>query len=146
MLLLADRYLSAWHGSDDSDEAADGDTDYDRACAINDYAGSIAVADSQAIVLGDASMHAVWWPLATDRGVVARVEFTESDEHLRKLLRETDYEALKGGDLELVLPPGGLWLFEAAYGGDELTSNSLRIDLPAGRYRVRTHALQTKSV
>ena len=153
MLLLADHYLAAWRGASDSDETAEGPTDYDRACAINGFIGRIDVEDSQAIVLDDAPMHAVWWPLGRDKGVVVRIEYADSDDDIRRLLRDTDYATFERNEIEFVLPRGGLWLFEAAYGGEELPSTAkelpstaMHIDLSPGRYEVSTKVVETKGV
>ena len=146
LLLLSDQYLSEWHGAEEHAATRHAHTDYDRACAVDDYLGVIPVAQSQALVLGDAPMDTAWWPISHDRGIVVRVEFANSDGDVRQVLHEDNYESFKPDGLELTLPPGGLWLFEAAYAGNELTPNSQRIDLEPGRYAIRSRVTVTRSV
>lgn len=130
--------LTRWEGAD-----SDGpESDYDRACAVADYAGLLAVGPSHALVLGDEPSSTVFLP---EHGVFVRWLAAESEAELLgsvgAALADAAWEEGQGWDV-----PGPVVLFDSAWPGSEVEpDNHARVDLEAGRYEVRTALAQPNS-
>ncbi|MFD4613102.1 immunity 21 family protein [Streptomyces sp. NPDC058451] len=130
LIVVPEVVLSSWSGAD-SDES---ETDYDRACGVDGYAGLVAVGQSQALVLGDDPASTSFLP---ERGLFVRWCAAESEEELLgsvdAALADAAWEPEQLWDV-----PGPVVLFDSAWPGDELEpENHLRVDLEPGRYSVR---------
>lgn len=58
LLLLEGALLPQWHGSFGNSDAV---TDYDRACQIEDYVGTVEVGGGFGLVLGEEPFPTTWW-------------------------------------------------------------------------------------
>lgn len=126
LIVVPESVLSAWAGGD-------GD-DYDRACAVDGYAGLVSVGQSHALVLGDEPASTAFLP---DRGAFVRWGAADSE---HELLGSID-AALGTAVWEETLVwnvPGPMALFDSAWPGDEMEpENHVRLETAAGRYLVR---------
>ena len=132
LLLVAERYLADWHGADGP---SPGGTDYERACATDDYAVPIEVGEGQGIVLGDEPLPTAWRADARGGLIVrwiAAPSETAIDGALAALPTGLPWEHIFEVDLEA--GDGALVLFDAAVPGTELPAEHLRITLRPGRY------------
>jgi hypothetical protein len=140
-LLLVERSLvSHWQGV--SIAQANGtengfQTDYDRACSIEDYVGLIAVGTGEALVLGDEPMQTSWLTLSDRNGILIRWQWAADEESVRNTLNEITEAAWQPTDVLFQSKTDELLLFDAASPGDEIES-SLVINLSAGEYSVDT--------
>ena len=64
LILIEQTYLNYWKGIFSDQEP----TDYNRACAIDNYISLIEVGDGKALVLGDMPMRTAWSPLPNEPG------------------------------------------------------------------------------
>lgn len=152
-LLLSGEYLSYWEGSDPPSggrtveavfrwNAENGTaTDYDRACDINEYLGTIDVGQGRGLVLGDAPMMTTWLPTmsSTPDGMLIRWRYADDEGSvLAALFRIPDdiWEPEKFTFSICVTP---LHLFGASYAGKAFhLGEHLIFSLPAGTYALAT--------
>ena len=132
LLLAPERYLRDWLGADGP---ATGTTDYERACAVDDYAEAIEIGDGQGIVLGDEPLPTAWRP-ARRGGMLVRWVAAPNEAAIEQALASLPegipWECIFEVDVDE--EDGALVLFDAAVPGVELPPEHLRIALPPGRY------------
>jgi len=142
LILLEKSLLPFWKGNADT-TGIDGAlergelTDYDRACAIEDYLGTIPVGSGTALVLGDEPMQTSWFPLTRDTGILVRWEWAADETSVLKTLREVPEESWQPTGVTVEAKSEPLVLFDSAYLGDEIET-SLSISLPSQLYSVDT--------
>ena len=115
--------------------------DYDRACDIRDYVGSLAVGWGTAIVLWGEPLPTLWRPCSFARGgLLVRWMYAESDEavmgHLSKLTR-LEFELT---DHILETNTGRVAMFDSAFPGGEFAEFGAGryLSIGAGRFRLGT--------
>jgi hypothetical protein len=130
LIIIGRKSLADWQGIESNE--------YDRACAVDDYAGVINVSTSQALVLGDepcqtAIYHSkslgvliVRWQWAKSESSVQNIVECLTAEDFKKAEEETDYR----------VDDSSLLLFDSVSAGDGVTGMSL--SLPEATYRVAT--------
>lgn len=131
LVLVPERSLGAWKGADGPDS---GETHYERACSVEDFIGLVKVdGGAPAIVLGDEPLRTAWRPSEAGgmlvRWIAAPAE-EDVDQALASLPDILPWEHV----LDFEHPGGAMMLFDAAVPGEELPSDHLRLDLPAGRW------------
>jgi hypothetical protein len=156
LILLDERYLSAWLGSDQTDdfdldapeEPSDRVTDYDRACAVavDGYIGILAVDGGQAVVFGGEPMSTAWIPRAASEGIFVRSWYADvqDEERLVEHVASIDEEAWTPTGFTLQVDGQPLLLFDAAYSGLEAAEDAehLTVALDAGRYAIESTILE----
>ncbi|MGW1773731.1 immunity 21 family protein [Streptomyces sp. NPDC002104] len=130
LIVVPEVVLSSWSGADgDASE-----TDYDRACGVDGYAGLVAVGQVEALVLGDDPASTSFLP---ERGLFVRWCAAASEEELLGSIDVALAEAVWEPEQMWDVPGAGV-LFDAAWPGGELEpDNHLRVELEPGRYSVR---------
>ena len=134
LILVPERHLRAWHGADGPSAS---ETDYERACAVEDYAAAIPVGEGAGIIIAEEPLPTAWQPSSEGGGgMLVRWVAAPSEQAVRDALA-----ALPPGipweevfDLEVEREDGALVLFDAAVPGGELPPDHLRIDLAPGHY------------
>lgn len=139
-LLLAPRSsLKDWHGVDDSG-CSEAQSDYARACGIEDEIGIILVGNQSALVLGDEPDRTALIPvLATSEVLIVRWRWAASEESLLSgLLAEHTARTLSFASAgQLQTSSGEYVLFDSACSGAQLDRH-LSVSLRAGSYLVET--------
>lgn len=145
LLLAPQSSVKDWFGT--ADTGGGSQTDYARACAIEDEIGTISIGDKSAVVLGDEPDRTTLVPerLTSDVYIV-RWRCAKSEESLLSaLFAERAVRTLS------FIPNGWIatdadeyWLFDSAYPGAQIGTR-LRIDLEAGRYFLGTAAFKPSS-
>lgn len=136
LLLLEKNLIPGWHGC--SSNLEDSPTDYERACAVDDYIGVIPVASGIGIVLGEEPLSSAWWPLTeAGRGVLVRWLFAENEAAVTRALENLPNREWQRTNVEFTVSNGSLILFDAASSGPDI-DESLEIELPGGRYAAET--------
>jgi hypothetical protein len=132
LILLEHRLISSWGGA----FAPQDETDYDRACAIEDYVGLISVGPGYGLVLGDEPMQTSWSTLTEENGgVLVRWQWARNENAVIRTLHQVPEELWTHTDLSFSKTEGPLLLFDAACPGKNIVS-SLTIDLGRGRYSI----------
>ncbi|MFJ9459819.1 Imm21 family immunity protein [Kitasatospora sp. NPDC101447] len=127
LVLVPEAALGAWTGSEGAD--------YDRACGVDGHVGLLDVGGAQALVLGDGPLSTTHLP---ERGLLLRWMAAESEEAILAALPRALQLAEWEPELTWEVGNGPVYLFDAGWtGGESATEGRLRLDLPAGRRRVR---------
>lgn len=136
LILLERRLLPYWRGYSPSFNT--GATDYERACSVSDYLGTIDVGLGKGIVLGEQPYATTWWRCNdVPSGMLVRWVSAESEEAVIEALRVLSNVAWERTGVELKLATGNLALFDSAFPGNEIDV-SLSIEIPAGIYFAET--------
>jgi hypothetical protein len=136
LLLLEANLLAYWRGCFSDSE--DTPTDYDRACAVDDYIGVIAVGSSHAIVLGEEPFSTAWWRLPKlGQGLLVRWVYAENDIAVVRALEDLPNAAWLRTDIEFHVSNGKLILFDATCSGSDIDER-LEIEIPKGCYITET--------
>ena len=119
-----------WQGVDNDD--------YDRACSVEDYAGIITVASSQALVLGDEPCQTTIYE-SEDLGVlVVRWQWAESEPSVQSIVEQLTNEDFKDPEeeIEYKVDDNSLLLFDSVLSGNE--AKGLCVTLSGSSYLVST--------
>lgn len=149
LILMEQQYLANWEGSDEPSNGRvieansrwvlDVATDYDRACAIEDYLGLINVGKGKAIVLGGDEMSTTWVPLyKNNEGMLIRWIFGNSESEVVEFAKFLLDEVGKDENIEFTVEDSELVLFVAAESGNDKIYPRLKFSLSKGTYRIST--------
>ncbi len=130
LILIGKKSLSYWQGVDNDD--------YDRACSVEDYAGIITVASSQALVLGDEPCQTTIYE-SEDLGVlVVRWQWAESESSVQSIVEQLTNEDFKDPEeeIEYKVDDNSLLLFDSVLSGNE--AKGLCVTLSGSSYLVST--------
>jgi hypothetical protein len=147
LILMEKRLVSNWWGSvnrasNEWTAVKDQLTDYDRACAIEDYLGCIDIGPGKGLVLDDEPMQTTWLPFPKEQGgMFVRWQWAPDEASVIKTLGELQEELWHSTNLSFWVNDGVLLLFDAACPGSDIDS-SLTIELVAGRYFIDSAAAQ----
>jgi hypothetical protein len=134
LILLSTELVEYWGGS----LTPPVETDYDRACAIENYLGLISVGPGYGLVLGDEPMQTSWLPLPRERGgILIRWQWASDASAVVRALRQLSEELWQADNISFFKNQKPLLLFDAAYHGSDIAS-SLAIELDAGQYRIES--------
>lgn len=137
LLLLEEHLLESWSGVF-SEPSQTPFTDYDRACAVNDYIGIIAVDSGFGIVLGEEPFSTAWFQFAeTKNSLLVRWVFAENESAVTDALANLQSAAWKKTGVKIQFSGDRLILFDSACNGSNI-NESLEIEIPKGWYAVET--------
>jgi hypothetical protein len=127
------------------DETDESGSDYDRACGIDGYLGTLDLGPGRALVLGDEPMQTAFIPRPTG-GVLVRWMYAENEDSIRRAVEVVPESLWEATPHRMGIGPEGILVFDSAYPGDALPTpsgdgaitNSIHIEIPAGTYRVDT--------
>lgn len=113
-------------------------TDYDRACEVSDYLGTVEVGSRSGVVFGDQPYSATWWhSRKLDSDLIVRWVCAENDASVVQALTDLSNRDWERTDVEFEVTRGRLLLFDSAAPGDHIDAFIL-IELPKGRYVAET--------
>lgn len=150
LLLLPEKYLDAWEGTDepsngrvveaqfrrDPDISA---TDYDRACDVEDFLGVIDVGEGQGVIFGDEPLMTTWLPSTTeDGGMFVRWVEAESEADLIEFATSFSQTDFHDTSVSITVDDSDLILFAAYEAGRDNFEVRLRIGLANGHYKFST--------
>lgn len=154
LLLLNEGNLDKWGGIDElitgpaahkSYSPFGRPTDYDRACSVEGFIGSIAIGTEQGIVFGDEPMRTTSVPCQTECGVtIIRWVFGESENEFLKCTVDIP-ETLFRLDGAFAIRGPTLLLFDSALSGKNVKtscSEFLTIELESSVYDAKTAIYQ----
>jgi hypothetical protein len=138
LILMEKEVFPSWNGDV---EVKQHDTDYDRACNVEDYVGVIEVQPLRAIVFGDEPMRTTWWQIGEYEGIVVRWMYASDEESVIKALITMHDIKWEDSEIEISFPNGNLILFDSVYSYDEV-EDSLSIQIKSGVYKIQTSSYQ----
>jgi hypothetical protein len=120
------------------------DTDYGRACGVDDYLGVLECGPGECLVLGDEPMATAFLP-TEDGWLIVRWVHAECEEDVLKAIQSVPEGAWETTPHRFQVGDGGLLLFDSAYPGDDLPSTRIggviswmRVPVPSGTYEIDT--------
>jgi hypothetical protein len=137
--------LPLWRGVEGcSDKTAPNDqSDYDRACSVQDYNGVLSCGNGDAFVLGGDVGDVAWFSNSDgEGGLFAQWIFADSRESMERAVASAETARLLDkaetvGTIFRTGPSGMLRLFDAAEPGDDINCESEQIVLRPGTYDIR---------
>jgi hypothetical protein len=136
LILIEEALMPYWNGHSSSSHSSM--TDYERACAISDYLGTIGVGPGHAVVLGEEPASTAWWHSSElDFSYLVRWVFAESEDEIIKALDTLSINSWERNDIEIKVAKEKLVLFDSAFPGYDIDT-SISIQIPTGTYIVET--------
>lgn len=133
LLLASETLVAQWRGVESVDDL-DRQTDYERACAVHDEIGTIALGGGQAVVFGDEPDRTAMFVHGHDLIVVRWRWANSEDELVSALMGFIDrLDFCHSGIFSTVA--GSHRLFDSACSGDDI-AQSTRVVLEAGDYEL----------
>lgn len=142
LIVVPEAILPSWRGGAD-EEPPDADDDYERACAVADYAGVIPVGDGQGLVLGDEPATTCYLP--EHRAFVRWAAADSADSLFARAVEVLADPTATWHDCGTWTTGGPAVLMDSAYAGAELGTadafgdlpEQAPVPIPAGRWSVR---------
>jgi hypothetical protein len=155
LVLISDKNYERWSGIlkrisylDNKIEEAvnflDADeTDYGKACLINDYLGIVEVGNDIALILGDEPMMTTVFYSVNGKVLIARWCYGEDKELVDNILKDIDLNSIENWEFELQfnLSSNRQYLFDSACSSSMLASEIdgyLQLDIRQGQYAIWT--------
>ena len=146
LLLLPRSLLAHWSGIDASPDGGAAETkfrwnpdqpssDYDRACDVEGYTGTLPVGGGWGLVIGD-EPNPARWVSRPDGGIVVRWEYGPNDEAVEQVVDQLPDELPWRAEGEFCVASSPLEMFDAAEPGIEPLMPRLVVDLTPGTHRV----------
>jgi hypothetical protein len=137
LILMSKTSLPKWNGiGSDGFEAW---SDYDRACAVDDYLGIINVGDDEALVLGDMPSHTA--SVVVDSGTILFIRWIWADDENQVVNAINKFsigqQEWAKTDLEIRFPLSDIDLFDSSYPGESV-EETLEMTIEYGNYTART--------
>ncbi|MFC7308376.1 Imm21 family immunity protein [Streptomyces monticola] len=137
LVIVSESALGTWRTGTEAasaDESSDWG-DYDRACQVDEYIGTLHVGDAEALVLADSPDSTTFLP---NRMLFIRWGGADSENDILAALDSALDVAEWESPVQWTVPAGPVVLFDAAWSGTDLPDhqpdNHLSIDLPSGTY------------
>ena len=158
-LLLDAELATYWRGVDgwfDNEDPSD-QSDYARACRINDWLGHAPCHTGQALVMSGDVGPIAWWPTdVTPTGLSQEGYFVQwlgvdDEQEIASALRSNQVSELLQSDTAersefKTGETGRMLLFDAADAGAELLVDHAYIDFRPGNYKIRANYLETSTM
>lgn len=149
LMLLSGEYVTAWLGYTRADAvgAPSGgtrpseQTDYERARAVQDDLGVVAVDGGQGLVVSTEPMAAAWWAISPVEGILVCWMIGEEELTVMQCLARIEEQIWAPSGLTCVVGKHPLYVFDAILPGREATeylAEYLLVRLDEGRYDVDT--------
>jgi hypothetical protein len=136
LILLEEDLLPYWGGYLSSFNS--GVTDYERACEVSDYLGSIKVASRSGVLLGEQPYATTWWePSELDDGLIVRWVSGEDEAASIQELTQVPISNWERTNVEIEVVNGRLVLFDSVEPGDNIET-FIVIQKPKGTYVAET--------
>jgi hypothetical protein len=147
LVVLEKELMNAWSGLRPSrpncdltnDLTTSAESDYSRACAIDDYVGIISIRGGHALVLGDEPLRTTWWPpLETTPGLLVRWWSAVNESRVIELMQRSSEASFEPRSLPFTVNSREMILSDAALTGNRLQDQGLTFELMPAVYSVET--------
>ena len=136
LILLEEDLVPYWRGYLSASDS--GMSDYQRACEVSDYLGSIEVGSRSGVVLGEQPFSSTWWQdRELDHGMIVRWICAENEAPVIQALTNLSASNWQRTDVVLEVTKGSLLLFDSASPGNDIETFIL-IQFPKGTYIAET--------
>lgn len=137
-ILATKRTSLTWLGSQGVSVSSGGScaNDYERACGIKDYAGTIVGNPHEILVLGDLPNEMTWISRSSNDGLLVKWVGADSDQQVLDALQSLDFETFKVLPFYFEIAESELCLFDSVWRFGDIAENHLEVFLEPGRYAV----------
>ncbi len=156
LILLSGEYVSAWAGytradagggagggadggAPSGDSGPSGQTDYERARAVQDDLGLLVVDGGQGLIVSTEPMAIAWWALAPAAGILVCWMVGADEAAVQQSLARREEQTWAPSRITFVVGKHPLYLFDAIMPGSAATdylAEYLLVGLDEGRYAV----------
>jgi hypothetical protein len=122
-------------------------SDYERACRVPDYLGTIDLEEGSALVLGDMPLETSVWSDALKNIIIVRLFYIEPETDVSNLLQNIGDSSFINPQESIIFETRSsrLIIFDSAFPGDDQKKNILRFQLSKGKYRILTGLINPDS-
>jgi hypothetical protein len=154
LILISDKSYKLWSGIlkrssyldnkiEDADDFLNADeTDYGKACSVQDYLGAVKVEDDTVLVLGDEPLLTTVFLSVDDRTVIARWYYGEDEQSVENFLKTIDLNSIDNWEfaLTLNLSSDKQYLIDSACSASmfDKSNDHLSLDIQQGDYKIWT--------
>jgi hypothetical protein len=144
LICLETRLMSSWCGTEGTFQtgkcAASQRSDYDRACAVNDYAGLVDVDGGSALILGDLPLATTVFGKAHFELYVVRAVYMDPGTEITPFVDYFDERFFRASleALSFTIRSDALAMFDSALPGSDQSKEVLAFSLSPGRYEIKT--------
>lgn len=155
LILISDKSYNLWSGIlkrnsyldgkiEDADDFLNSDeTDYGKACLVQDYLGIVDIGDDTVLVLGDAPLLTTVLHSAGNSVVMARWDYGENEELVDHYLKTIDLSSIDNWEFALTfkLSTDRQYLFDSACSASMLDNGNndcLSLNMKQGDYKIWT--------
>jgi hypothetical protein len=136
LILLEEDLVPYWRGYLSVSESSL--TDYERACEVSDYLGTIGVGSRSGLLLGEQPYSTTWLQAPeSDYGVIVRWVYAESEAAVIQALNELSNSNWQRTDVVFEVTTGKLVLFDSASPGYDIET-FIAVQIPKGSYVAET--------
>ncbi len=89
LLIISSSLVPLWRGNETTRDH-NLKTDYDRACQVSGYIGTVDVAHGQAVVCGEQPFMSTWWHESASEGMIVRWVCADGEDDITSLLSNKD--------------------------------------------------------
>lgn len=117
--------------------------DYDRACDVRDYLGSVPLGDRSALILGDMPLETLIWKPKNELPRIVRVYYADPDANMIEILESSNIIYFNNSDeiLSVEFKSSSIVIFDSAYPGVDAGISRLSFNIPKGKYLALTKRL-----
>jgi hypothetical protein len=119
-------------------------TDYDRACAVDDYLASIGVGESSALILGDMPLETLVWQPRNGFTCIVRVFYADPGTDIIELLN-TAFDIDLSSPIETInaeIRSSTMLIFDSALSGQEVGEECVEFEIATGLYSILTNQIE----
>lgn len=144
LICLESRLMSSWCGADGTFQmgkcVASQHSDYDRACAMSDYAGLVDVGGGSALVLGDLPLATAIFGKTHSELYVVRAVYMDPGTEIMLFADYFDERFFRAPVevLSFEIRSDALAMFDSALPGSDQSKKVLTFSLSPGRYEIKT--------
>lgn len=151
-LICIERELATcWRGVAETaggiDASVETMSDYDRACQIRDYLGTLDVRKGHALILGDMPLETSVWNDERGGAFIVRLFYIDPGQDVPQILRKIDDCWFNDPDeaISFEAISGHMVIFDSAYPGVEQKKKNLLFEISPAKYRVLSKVINPNS-
>jgi hypothetical protein len=136
LLILEKVVLSNW-GSNNPN--GNGQTDYDRACSVEEYIGVINVGYGKTLVLGDVPARTSWFQSKDDKGgLIIRWIYGRSEKQVEEYIENQlpDWNCYVNENIQIKIIKGDMLIWDSAFVYTDKCAEKIEFNIVPGNYRI----------
>jgi hypothetical protein len=144
LICVESKLASAWFGvlpaNDPAASHSSGATDYDRACSVRSYLGTVELPGGSALILGDMPLETSTYRAASGSVLIARLFYIEPDADIPPMLEDVDRSSFADPEETLIFHVDSepMAIFDSAFSGSDKMKKTLDLFISPGVYRILT--------